>query len=468
MRKIGILSLYLVFTISLTAQTTVSGGIYQNTVWSISGSPYIVTGSIVVFPGKTLTIEPGCEILIDNQTTTDIYIEARGGISMIGAPGNSIRIRTLYDTTAVGWRGFKCISSQGGFINADRFSISNAQFPFDVEGNQNVINYTDCDFSYNQQAIRVDSSIVLNSCTFRNNDVGVYGWSHFDIIDCQFENNSTAINAYATRFSSINSTFTSNNIGIQFSSLVFEEMTIDSCTFFTNGIGINEPNNGSITNSIFDGNSIGIDFAHNCSITNNLIKNNGIGIAASFEAEVLNNNIATNSTGVAITNLTIASLPPVIVNNEICSNANYNVDNQTNLNLSLETNCFCGLDSAQIELFLFDGYDDITKGLLNYSLFDSTCLILYGTVNKFENPAAEIADHSSFDYKFANPVSDWLILHNTTENTELFLMDVNGKLIKKSSIHQSAFDVRDVKPGVYFIKFKNNNIYSSTRKIIKI
>ena len=44
------------------SQTNVSGGIYQNTTWTLAGSPYIVTGSVVVFPGKTLTIEPGCEV----------------------------------------------------------------------------------------------------------------------------------------------------------------------------------------------------------------------------------------------------------------------------------------------------------------------------------------------------------------------------------------------------------------------
>jgi len=47
---------------ALIAQTTVSGGIYNNTTWNLAGSPYLVTGSIVVFPNRTLTIEPGVEV----------------------------------------------------------------------------------------------------------------------------------------------------------------------------------------------------------------------------------------------------------------------------------------------------------------------------------------------------------------------------------------------------------------------
>jgi hypothetical protein len=56
------------------AQTAVSGGIYQNTTWTLAGSPYIVNSSIVVFPGNTLTIQPGVEIQINNQTSSTIYI----------------------------------------------------------------------------------------------------------------------------------------------------------------------------------------------------------------------------------------------------------------------------------------------------------------------------------------------------------------------------------------------------------
>ena len=54
--------LFLVFCFSATAQTNVSGGIYANTTWTLANSPYIVTDTVVVFPGVTLTIQPGVTV----------------------------------------------------------------------------------------------------------------------------------------------------------------------------------------------------------------------------------------------------------------------------------------------------------------------------------------------------------------------------------------------------------------------
>src|ERR1041384_5460883 len=50
------------------AQTNVSGGIYTNTTWTLSASPYIVVDTVVVFPGVTLTIDPGVVVkFADNK-----------------------------------------------------------------------------------------------------------------------------------------------------------------------------------------------------------------------------------------------------------------------------------------------------------------------------------------------------------------------------------------------------------------
>ena len=60
------------FSFSSQAQTPVSGGIYANTTWTLANSPYIVTGNVVVFPGVTLTIEPGVVVKFDNAMMLEI------------------------------------------------------------------------------------------------------------------------------------------------------------------------------------------------------------------------------------------------------------------------------------------------------------------------------------------------------------------------------------------------------------
>jgi hypothetical protein len=90
----------LFFTANSFSQTNVSGGIYQNTTWTQAGSPYFVTGSIVVFPGKTLTIEPGCEVRFtaDNTFNTGnfIYLEIRGTLIALGTDANKIKFTSYY------------------------------------------------------------------------------------------------------------------------------------------------------------------------------------------------------------------------------------------------------------------------------------------------------------------------------------------------------------------------------------
>ncbi|MFH0813074.1 MAG: hypothetical protein V2A69_09595 [Pseudomonadota bacterium] len=71
-KKIIVL-LQLLFTFSLMsgvsqAETNVSGNISTDTTWTLTNSPYVVTGTVQVLSGVTLTIEPGVTVKFNQGT----------------------------------------------------------------------------------------------------------------------------------------------------------------------------------------------------------------------------------------------------------------------------------------------------------------------------------------------------------------------------------------------------------------
>jgi predicted outer membrane repeat protein len=90
------------FTINLlAAQTNIPGGNVSGTL-TLSGSPYIIQGSIRIPNDSTLTIEPGVRILFQSST---YKLLVSGRILAIGTISDTI-IFTATDTTN-GWRGIR-------------------------------------------------------------------------------------------------------------------------------------------------------------------------------------------------------------------------------------------------------------------------------------------------------------------------------------------------------------------------
>lgn len=163
---------------------------------------------------------------------------------------------------------------------------------------------------------------------------------------------------------------------------------------------------------------------------NNEITNNGIGVKIWFEL--------TSFTG-----------------NRVCNNTQYNVSNELDRNVSLVGNCFCESDSTVAEALLFDGYDDITRGLFNYALYDSTCTNVVQLVTKVLIPTGIDAKEELVVEVFPNPAGE--VLHVrlpfSTEPVEARILNLQGVELMRSKVNGVAtFDVSQLPKGIYFLQ----------------
>lgn len=100
---------------SLFSQTNVSGGIFSDTNWTLSGSPYIVTSDTALFPGYILTIEPGVTV----KFNLDTKLILRGTLNALGTTDNKITFTSNNNNQAKGdWIGLELENNQGGKIIA--------------------------------------------------------------------------------------------------------------------------------------------------------------------------------------------------------------------------------------------------------------------------------------------------------------------------------------------------------------
>lgn len=82
--------------------TLVSGLISNDTTWSTIQSPYIVTGDVTVSDGITLTIEPGVQVMLQQEQS--LIVE--GALSAIGTPAQPITFTAHSDGVFQSWDKF--------------------------------------------------------------------------------------------------------------------------------------------------------------------------------------------------------------------------------------------------------------------------------------------------------------------------------------------------------------------------
>src|ERR1700680_4524573 len=76
----------LIFAVPAVADTNVSGTISSGTTWTLGGSPYIVTGEVIVNTHVTLAIDPGVTVKFNGGQQLMI----NGTLSAVGTAASPI------------------------------------------------------------------------------------------------------------------------------------------------------------------------------------------------------------------------------------------------------------------------------------------------------------------------------------------------------------------------------------------
>ncbi len=456
---------FLLFTSFAFSQTVVNGGIYQNTTWTLANSPYLMTGSVVVFPGKTLTIEPGVEVLVtpdfSGSTGNFRYLEIRGSLVAVGTDQAPITFEPS-DTTNPGfptWTGITIKGSQGGTFQLDRFRVNNSMYGLynDIVEPGVTYNFTNCQFKRNQYAIQLNADMVYQNCLFQENGVGQAAQIQYGTLtanNCQFINNFCSF-TWSNNIQVTNCLFEGNG-----NNIVGSPGTISDCQFINNDFGLAEAYGHTLTNCYFSGNGVGIDNTGNGTISNCTFENNDVALRLGDAGNVSNNLITNNAIGISIVGSNPSSSS--IIDNVICSNTLYNLQNQTDKNFQVNANCFCTADSAVVENFIYDGYDDITKGLVNYALYDDSCQTILEYVVKVNLGNSSLTEINQSSFQIMQQTSEYLVIQVPVPTT-IQLVDLTGSTLKEQKIDQATqqFQLPNYTSGFYILK----DLEGNTKKV---
>jgi len=459
-------------------QTNVSGGIFSNATWTLAGSPYIVIDTVVVFPNVTLTIEPGVIVKFDN----DIRLEIRqGNLIAIGTTTDSITFtsNSLSPTPGI-WGNLFLNRSDASKFNYCNFRYADQGIYNDQVSNDTLVvknsNFNDNNYGIYNWSIGSNSTNQFDTCNFMNNQIGfrteyhqsdaIFNYCNFSFnqtgyTTSGYPNNGYLNNCIVSNNQNLgvksahiisNSTITNNQTGISGvqgltnvisctvrnnTDGIWGADTVDYCTINNNQYGVNATN---IMNSTIDSNSVnGVNYRG--SVFNCLIRENGIGIylADSFYV-VTKNQVENNDIGIEleVTGNTIFC-------NKICNNTTYDLRYTNSSSETVADNYWCTPDSASTTLVIYDGYDNINYGLINFMPLDTlNCYSITG----ISNPTL-----SNLNIRiYPNPTSGKFRVESLELGVETIeIYDLFGRLVYQQRVtsNQQLVDMSSYPAGLY-------------------
>ncbi|MEI7802692.1 MAG: T9SS type A sorting domain-containing protein [Bacteroidota bacterium] len=448
MKRLIFAFLFCAFTNFLSAQTNVSGGIYANTTWTLANSPYILTDTVVVFPGVTLSIEPGVTIKFDDGQR----LEVRNG-TLIAQGTNSQPITFTSNSSspvAGSWdRVYLNQTTSGGIYTYCKFSYAKIGLLY-VAAFLDTIHISNCNFDNNIKGISMgsggyafmDSSNFnhhdeacklvcgkINHCSFMYDNYGVEGNEFCSIT------NSTARYCAEIAFTSIDSVINCvvKNCGTGISGAYTRYCDVDSC--FT---GI-----------------VAGDVSH-CNIRHNTI---GIGSSDVIKYNV----IEFDSIGIYIES-NCQNFPDSIYCNKICSNDAYGFMNECSFSKSVRNNYWCTTDSALVASYIYDGYDNVSSGLVSFMPIDTQQCYL-NNIGTF----IPVVKNTSITI-YPNPATNEIKISNLSQSeNQIKIFNLLGQQVKSIAIsneQNTTINISDLPIGLYELTiFDGEKI--SCKKLVK-
>ncbi len=395
----------------LQAQTNVSGNITTNTTWTKIGSPYIMNGNIGVSSSATLTIEAGVEV-IRNQ---DFYILINGSINAIGTTTDSIKFSSNISSPTAFFLDFQKSNLSNStlkyftFKNLSSANVNMIRVGNEAEGqevnpkNSGILEISNSRFSKSIAVTKgygTTASFVIKNSTIESSQIkGMYPRTEpITIENCTINNseiNSDSYNAGITIKTSI-ATKTIFKLGCCGANYTLDRTKFIDCQFmggdgspqsgplnFTKCLLLNTYINlGSatvnISNTIINtsksisGITDALIYIGNGNISTSsflspniyCIKISGLAGYNIGGSNTINNTLFSNSkSGIRIENINTLS----ILNSDFVKIENYLIYNNSNKTFTSTGAFFNGLIADSINAKIYDGNDDLNKGVITLS-----------------------------------------------------------------------------------------------------
>ena len=242
--------------------TYIEGTITQNTIWTLTDSPFIVSKNITVYPTVTLTIEPGVQVKFGGYFS--LIVE--GSLSAIGEENNTITFTSNKDQPGTGdW-----IAIEFSGTEPSTLTYCSMQYAINATTIENSnVKIENCEIANNSQnGIAIENSIV----EVKYNEIA----NNLESGICITGNNQVNIQ---------NNTISANKNGILLTGSSTTGVSITENIVMSNTqsgiqLNVNDYSDLVIVNNILSANNIGfyITGQANTYITRNSISYNTIGI----------------------------------------------------------------------------------------------------------------------------------------------------------------------------------------------